>query len=93
MIETLIVRVAGAIKPLPWEQNWHDEPQSQWALVREIGRSYTVDPISNVFKTTTREFPTGDYSSDTDLGLHPTFESAKAAAQSDFEQRIGAWLA
>lgn len=86
-------RIAGArVKLLPWQQNWANDPNSQWALVEDTNRSYTIDPESNVFRLSTEVFPRA-YDSATDMGLFPTLEAAKAAAQADYERRIISALA
>jgi hypothetical protein len=76
---------AVVVKGLPWAQNGRAE-YSMWANVDHIDRCYTIEPNSNVFEVETRVF-LSEYGSDS-LGLHPTFEAAKAAAQADYERRI-----
>ena len=80
---------AGMVRGLEWEQNGRAEG-SIWAKNDHINRFYTIEPTSNVF-----EVDTGMFMSEAgrdSLGLHPTLEAAKAAAQADYERRILAAL-
>lgn len=74
------------IKPLEWEQNCSQDENSLWVKVDEINRSYTIEPESNVFVLTTRVW-LSEYGDDA-MGLYPTLDAAKAAAQADFDRRI-----
>ncbi len=79
-----------AVRPLPWTSNGRADG-SIWAHVEQIDRYWAIEPESNVFRLETRIMPS-EYSGD-DMGLYPTLDVAKAAAQADYEQRIRSALA
>lgn len=73
------------VKDLRWEPNYED---SEWCLVKEIDRCYTIDKVSNVYRLETRVW-LGEYGPD-QMGLFGTMSDAKRAAQEDFNARINA---
>lgn len=75
------------VKELPWEPNHKD---SEWCLVKEINRSYTIEKVSNVYRLETCVW-LSEYGSD-EMGLFGTMVDAKRAAQEDFNARICAWI-
>lgn len=77
--------VGVKVKPLEWKRNGR-EVNSLWAECDPINRYYTIEPTSNVFEVETT-LHLSEFGSDK-LGLHPTLEAAKAAAQADYEARI-----
>jgi len=82
MAETEHIRV----KLLPWVQNWPNDPLTAFASAEHINRTYTVDRDGPRFYVSSGVSP---YDSRSDaLGNFGSFEEAKAAAQSDYEQRI-----
>lgn len=87
----IIEQILAVVKPLEWEPNSPTTPNSLWVGVRAINRHYTIDPESNVFRVET-QLSLSEYGPES-LGLHPTLDAAKAAAQADYEQRILSALA
>lgn len=91
--QALIEAVApvACVKGLEWEQNSQNTENSLWANVDSIGRSYTIEPESFVFRVET-QLLLSEYGPER-LGLHPTLEAAKAVAQADLVRRISPLLA
>lgn len=74
------------VKPLSWVQNWPNDPLTAFASADHINRTYTVDRDGSRFYVSSGVSP---YDSMSDaIGNFGSFEEAKAAAQSDYEQRI-----
>jgi hypothetical protein len=74
------------IKPLQWVPNSQTVENSLWVSVEPLGRHYTIEPESHVFRVET-QLVMSEYGADA-LGLYPTLDAAKAAAQADLERRV-----
>jgi hypothetical protein len=75
------------VKALEWKQNSQNIENSLWANVETIGRTYTIEPESHVFRVET-QITLSEYGPDA-IGLYPTLDAAKAAAQFHFAAIVG----
>lgn len=80
-----------AVKPLVWKPNLEHEPEHLWTGEIALGLYYTIDSESRVYRLRRGRF-LSEYGPD-DLGLFPTLDAAKAAAQVDCASCISPALA